>query len=96
VKVPFDSKVPEAAPDTQIPAAYLLMAAAQMEKMNRLAGDVIDFHSGRPITPAQAAFTQVPFGVNPGEGGYDNPRNINEVAKGVMQGKVKVLKPGGN
>jgi hypothetical protein len=78
--------------------ADFLQAAAIMHQKGRMqmAGDVLSFsYPGRKIGPGEEKFEQVPF-IDDAKGGYTPAENVGSVAKGVMQGKVKILKPSGD
>jgi hypothetical protein len=76
--------------------ADFLQAAAIVDQRQRMAGDVLSFSYRRKIGPGEEKFEQVPFTSTESKGGYTPAENVGSVAKGVMQGKVKVLKPEGD
>ncbi len=74
--------------------ADLLMALAEMHKQGRfqMAGDVVNART-TPGAPWPATVEGLGKAMHGSPGGYvENP---SEVAKGTMQGKIKVLNPGG-
>ncbi len=74
--------------------ANLLMALAEMHKQGRfqVAGDVVNARTTKGA-PWPATTLELGKAMQGSPGGYQE--NPNEVAKGVMQGKVKVLNPAG-
>jgi hypothetical protein len=80
--------------------ADILLAAGMLHQQGRLqqmAGDVLSFsYGGRKMSPSDVQFEQVPLTPTPSQGGYAPAGNVGSVARGVMGGKVKILRPEGD